>query len=519
MELPAWEHKSPLSVRRTYAYNRGMYTVYNYLVGLLVLSLLLFSCGSVRKTFNPNKKFPAAQLKEDYRLFQAILKQKHPSLYWYSTEHQMDSAFDAGSLLLKDSMTEYGFRRVLALVVSNIQCGHTSVRASRSYQKYFDTLSAKRSFPLHIKAWNDTIVLTAPVKNTPLLRGDIIDSINGISSKQIIDTLLRFIPADGNNIVAKSQLLSGTSYFASLYTGVLGWPKTFRIAYKDSLGQPQQTIIQPVVVPKDSLSKAGKKSVKKDKKNKANKLKEQRNLQLSAKNGYAIMELNTFSGSPGLKRFFRKSFKKLGDSAIGNLVIDLRLNGGGRISNSTSLTRYLANKPFKTGDSIYAKKPSFKYGQFIKNNFTETIFTLVSTRKKANLYHFRHFENKYYKPIKRNHYNGQVYVLTGGYTYSASVLVLNALRNQPNVTIVGEPSGGAAYGNTAMIIPDVTLPYTKVRFRLPLFRLVIDKDITKNGKGVEPDVFINATPETIRKGVDAKMDKALELIKQSSQTK
>lgn len=507
MMFPAVVH-NPSVLRRTLVQRN----ISRLFVSVTIL-LLISSCSSTRKAFNPNKKFPAAQLKEDYRLFQTILEQKHPSLYWYSTEHQMDSAFDAGCLLLKDSMTEYEFRRVLALVVSNIQCGHTSVRASRSYQKYFDTLATKRSFPLNIKTWNDSIVLTAPVKNTPLLRGDIIDSINGVSSKQIIDTLLRFIPADGNNIVAKSQLLSGTSYFASLYTGVFGWPKTFHIAYKDSLGRARQTIIQPVVVPKDSISKERKKPAGKEKKSKAQKLKEQRNLQLSAREGYAIMELNTFSGSPGLKRFFRKSFRMLADSGINNLVIDLRLNGGGRITNSTSLTRYLVNQPFKTGDSIYSKRPSFKYSRFIKNNFTETIFTLIATRKKANQYHFRHFENRYYNPNKKSHYNGHIYILTGGYTYSASILVLSALRQQPNVTIVGEPSGGAAYGNTAMIIPDVTLPYTKVRFRLPLFRLVIDKNIAQNGNGVEPDVFINAMPETIRKGVDAKLEKTLELIK------
>lgn len=487
----------------------------SYLLSLLCLQLLcLYSCTVVKSGYTPLKKFSAQELKRDYDLFQHILEQHHPSLYWYSTKHQMDSAFDAGRLLLKDSMTEYGFRRVLALVASNIQCGHTSVRASRSYQKYFDTLSAKRSFPLNIKTWSDTIVLTAPVKNTPLVRGDMIDSINGVSSKQILDTLLRFIPADGNNMVAKSQLLSGSSYFASLYTGVFGWPKTFRIAYKDSLNRARQTIIQPVAVPKDSIFKKRNKPAGKDRKSKAEKLKEQRNLRLSAKEGYAVMELNTFSGSPGLKRFFRNSFQMLADSGINNLVIDLRLNGGGRISHSTSLTRYLVNKPFKTGDSIYAKKPSFKYGRFIKNNFTETVFMLISTRKKADQYHFRHFENRYYNPSKRNHYNGHIYILTGGYTYSASVLVLNALRLQPNITIVGEPSGGAAYGNTAMIIPDVTLPYTKVRFRLPLFRLVIDKNIPQNGRGVEPDVYVSATTESIRKGTDAKMKKALELIKE-----
>lgn len=480
----------------------------------LVLALFLCACANGRKAFNPNKKYPLAGLRQDYRLFQTILEEKHPSLYWYSSKYQMDSAFEAGRLLLKDSMTEYEFRKVLTLVTSTIQCGHTSVRASKQYQKHFELAPAQRSFPLNIKTWDDTIVLTAPVKNTPLLRGDIIDSINGISSKHLLDTLLRFVPADGNNIVAKSQLLSGTSYFSSLYTAVFGWPQTFSIAYKDSAGSMLHTTLKPAVIIKDSLFKTGGKAGKeKPEKTTKARLKEQRRFQLVGSGGYALMELNSFSGSRGLKSFFRKSFRTLADSGITNLIIDLRLNGGGKINNSTDLTRYLADKPFKIGDSIFAKKPSFKYGRFIKNNVAGTLFTWLSTKKISGQYHFRHFENKYYSPKKKHHYNGQVYILTGGYTYSASVLFLNAVQHQSNVTIVGEPSGGAAYGNTAMIIPDVTLPRTKVRFRLPLFRLVIDKDNPKNGKGIEPDVYIGTTPEAIKKGMDVKMKKAQDLIK------
>lgn len=483
---------------------------------LLVSVLALGSCSAHRKAFNPNKKTPPGGLQQDYDLFRTILEQKHPSLYWYSTEHQMDSAFDAGRLLLKDSMTEYEFRRVLALVVSNIQCGHTSVRASRSYQKYFDTLSVKRRFPLNIKTWDDTIVLTAPVGNTPMARGDIIDSINGMASRQILDTLLRFIPADGNNRVAKSQLLSGTSYFASLYTGVFGWPSRFRIAYTDSTGQARQALILPVSAPKDSSTGRAKKPAKSEKKSKSEQWKEQRSLRLSPDRNYAIMELNSFSEQLRLKQFFRKSFKTLADSGISHLVIDLRLNGGGRISNSNYLTQYLVNRPFKTGDSIYGKKPSLKYGRFIQNSITETTYSWLATQKTGKQYHFNRLENRYYKPRKKNHYNGQIYLLTGGYTYSASVLVLNAVLHQPNVTIIGEPSGGAAYGNTAMIIPDVTLPNTRVRFRLPLFRLVINKNLPKNGQGVTPDIYMRATPETIRKGTDNKLTTAIELINKNN---
>jgi hypothetical protein len=78
---------------------------------------------------------------------------------------------------------------------------------------------------------------------------------------------------------------------------------------------------------------------------------------------------------------------------------------------------------------------------------------------------------------------------------------------------VGEETGGGAYGNSAWLIPDVTLPNTRVRFRLPIFRLVIDKNVPKIGRGVQPEVPSFPTPEAIKKNIDYKLEKAMELIR------
>jgi hypothetical protein len=59
------------------------------------------------------------------------------------------------------------------------------------------------------------------------------------------------------------------------------------------------------------------------------------------------------------------------------------------------------------------------------------------------------------------------------------------------------------------------LPNTKVRFRLPLFRLVVNKDLEK-GRGVIPEVESVPTVKDIRRGVDFKMEKVMELIKNKS---
>src|SRR5829696_10476915 len=94
-------------------------------------ALILFFLGScaVHKNYNPSKKYSPRELQEDYRLFRNILEESHPSLYWYTPKDSIDYYFEAGAAKLKDSLPEYKFRNVLSYVLSQIRCGHTSVRA------------------------------------------------------------------------------------------------------------------------------------------------------------------------------------------------------------------------------------------------------------------------------------------------------------------------------------------------------------------------------------------------------
>lgn len=65
------------------------------------------------------------------------------------------------------------------------------------------------------------------------------------------------------------------------------------------------------------------------------------------------------------------------------------------------------------------------------------------------------------------------------------------------------------------MIPDVVLPETGVRFRLPKFRLVMDQTLVKNGRGVMPDIEVRATPELILRGIDPKIEMVKEIIKKA----
>jgi C-terminal processing protease CtpA/Prc len=228
----------------------------------------------------------------------------------------------------------------------------------------------------------------------------------------------------------------------------------------------------------------------------------------------AFLEVNTFASGNKLRKFFRQSFRRIHKDDIQNIVVDMRSNGGGSVILSNLLTKYIAAIPFKIADSLYALKKKTSYREYQGNYFLNRLFFIFLTHKKKDgYYHFTHFENRYFKPKQKNHFDGTTYVLTGGNTFSAATLFTKALIYQPNVVVVGEETGGGAYGNTAWLIPDVTLPNTKVRFRLPLFRLVIDKNAEK-GRGVIPEVEVEPTVNAIRKNRDYKIDKVLEMIKE-----
>ena len=108
-------------------------------------------------------------------------------------------------------------------------------------------------------------------------------------------------------------------------------------------------------------------------------------------------------------------------------------------------------------------------------------------------------------------------VIIGGNSFSATTLFANCIRQQQNVTLIGEESGGAAYGNTAWLIPDVSLPYTKVRFRLPRFRMVMNKNFPKDGRGIIPDIEVKPSSQAIRHGIDPKVEKVRQLIRAADQ--
>lgn len=471
------------------------------------------------KNYNPKQKFAPEALQQDVSLLRNTYETCHPSLYWYSSKPTLDSAFDALHQGLTDSLTEQQFRMRLAKAVALISCGHTSVKGSKAASKY--TGGRKQPiFPLQVKVWNgDSMVVLANANRgvSPLKRGTIVTAINGKSIAQLLDSLCSYISTDGLHRNYQYQLLSNN--FPSWYKAVFGLSTAYQINYIDAVGQPNSIQISNFDPRyEDSLRQvqATKRptlvSAKPLPPPKATRNAQIRKLIIDTAQSLAIMELNSFTGGH-LRQFFKQSFKTIANLQLSNLAIELRENGGGNINNNIRLTRYLSNHAFKIADTVAAK--SFRYPNplAVKNGipfWIERLFT--GTRKADGRIHYRHYENRVFKPYANNHFDGKVFIITGGLTFSASILFAAPLLNQANVLTLGEETGGGWYGNSAVNIPIITLPNTHVRASLPMYRLVIYNNIEKKGSGIVPKIAVPPTSWHLANRLDPKMMKVYALL-------
>jgi Peptidase family S41 len=488
-------------------------------ISAFLFILLLYSCASSKKNYNPNKKYSAQQLQQDFSLLRNILEKKHPSLYWYTPKDSMDMYFDKYYSDIKDSMTEQQFGwKIVAPLTDKIHCGHTSFSRSAAYNNWAD---GKRipSFPLLLKCWNDTMAVTANLnrKDSVLKRGTLITSINGIKNAELIKTMFGYMTEDGYAINVNYSRLSNS--FPYYHRNIFGVSKTYAVTYLDKSGLEQHINIPAWGLVTDSAKKPKDSAVtirqpQPKKQTRQERLQETRSLAVDTTNNTAIVTINSFSGG-SLRKFYRQTFRYIKKTGIDNVVIDIRNNGGGRIRLSTLLTKYVSRVNFKVADTTYAVVKSLRpYSKYIKGGFMDNLGLFFLTKKKSDgLYHFGHWERKVNKPKAENNYRGNLYVLIAGNTFSAAALFSNAVKGQPGVVLLGEDTGGGWHGNDGILIPDIVLPNTHIKVRLPLFRLVQWHHAPKDGRGIPPDIYIGTNYNALVKGFDYKMKFVMDMIK------
>ncbi|WP_428658074.1 S41 family peptidase [Runella sp.] len=462
------------------------------------------------------------QIKDDFTLMRQALLESHPGIYRYTSPDTIQWIFNKTEQQLTHAMTEREFRRTVNPLFSYIRCGHTDVYPSKQYTKYIKKNKPKE-FPLSV-FWveNKLRIIQNRTKDSTLLVGNEITRIDGRPIAQVMQEMWELIPSDGYNQTFKSSV-AGTN-FGSFYRYLYGNDSTFTVTVKDSLGKSSSLKLSFSAPPKVSKKNAPK-PVSAPKPNtvptttplprlKAPKVDKRRSLTLSAKDStVAILDINTFSDR-GYRKFYRKSFRTIKEKNIQHLVVDLRANGGGRSDASVNLMSYLLDSNYVVYDTIDAVRgrPSFNryYGgkilRFAARKFWSKKISPDRIRNRSAA--------KVLKPAKKYGFKGKVYLLTNGGSFSAAAIFPSIIQQyNPRAITIGRETGGGQHGCNAFISPYVTLPNTKAKVRIPMFKIVLHVPGHDKGRGVMPDIPVAYTFQDVVNTKDLDIEKVYELVK------
>lgn len=453
------------------------------------------------------RKYAPAQLQEDADVFGKVVMALHPSPGIYHPRDYYRALLDSFTYARRDSMTEREFRLQLKLIADRLHCGHTEVLYSQEYYRKIRKEKLNYSPYIFIPV-QDKVYLIANLnrsKDSTLKSGTEITKINGIPVDSMLRHTRRFISSDGFNVSGKNYYLQ--LGFNTYYTLLFGRPDTFTVEYTDgqTVKNTKYAAFRPKSMPALPLARKDDSLFTKFR------LAAIRYRFLDRDKKTMLMDINRFSNL-GEARAYRRIFRKMRRNNTANLVLDLRNNGGGSLANTYRLLSYLLDTA--ETQTLRTGVRNFPYRKYTSGNvwfrFTRFAYRVIGEKRTVN-------DTDYFvytiKPRKKNHFNGQMYVLINGGSFSASSLVAAYLKSTGRATFLGEETGGTMEGCNAGITPYYRLPNTKVRVRVPAFRIVHDVCPKATGRGVEPDLKIEYSLKDLMRKRDLELLKVKELLK------
>ncbi|MEL6562385.1 MAG: S41 family peptidase [Bacteroidota bacterium] len=421
------------------------------------------------------------QLQTDFSFLISNIKTYNPALYKYN------KAFDEQVANLTANLPEeansFQHLSLVYRLVALANEGHFGVGFWQD-SVHSGILDGRYQYlPVSVEVLNGKVYVWSDLSDNPeLVRGDEIISINGDPIAAILEKLNAHLFSDGDIVSSKYRTLSNV--FPAFYYLLIDQPKSFKIVAKDKSGKEKE-VLKTAIDRNRMIENAKASQSKQTSKPKAV---ENEIYDFNVEGKSAYLKLKTFnraklkSAKIKAKSFYKMIFKELSDKAVKALTLDLRGNSGGRTEYSDVLVSYVLDENM---DGYHKKTVSWE-------GKTRT-YGIPKKKKKA--------------------FNGGIFVLIDGGTFSAASIIARNIREYHDDTvIVGEESAGRYEGFAAGSSQTVYLPESNLRINIPryLIELPVPKKEYQSNRGVIPDHPITYTIEDVIE----QRDKAMNLTKQ-----
>jgi hypothetical protein len=205
-----------------------------------------------------------------------------------------------------------------------------------------------------------------------------------------------------------------------------------------------------------------------------------------------ILTINTFEEIGPL---LTPIFAQIQEDDISSLIIDIRLNGGGKYVIVDSLMDFITDKPYKHCSKSY-EAPFKGYGSGAPREVPCEVIQPFNTTER---------------------FQGEFYLLIGPQTFSAAITFSTILQDYGLATLVGEATNDVASYCANIVLEGTPLPRTGLLYTVSRTCYVRPSGILDNNP-VVPDIIVKTTIEDQIADRDPVLEYTLDMIRNNRQT-
>lgn len=250
-------------------------------------------------------------------------------------------------------------------------------------------------------------------------------------------------------------------------------------------------------------------------------------LEIDDEHNLAVLKVSTFAppGAGKYRKRIAESFGQIIEGNYGNLIIDMRNNGGGSSALVEYLYSFLDTAGYNTPSNVIGRNSVLASSRSrLMYSTLGDIITFLFFSKNEDVQSFRHFSqlplggidtvyfNQPIRQLPSKVYKGNCFVLINGLTASAAVDFTNAFKQRKRGIIVGQQCLGpvtGTWGNPASF----TLTHTGLRVSIATIRYNYDNSFRYERNAIMPDHWVDCNAEHLNTNTDSQLDFVINLLK------
>lgn len=427
---------------------------------------------------------------EDITFIKNELQELHPGIYSYQTELEFGANFDSLFANLIPNQSVFQFYNSLIPVINQIGCGHTTAKLPSKELKQIQ--KSRKFIPLEIKIFNDKFFISKVfVENEFLIPGIEILSIDGSTASDYIKLNLNRYPSDGRILSRKYQTMEKNFSVDHSLFHYTSDDFIIEVRYEGEIIK----VMLPGITFEDFIAESKQSNL------------DDLELQIIDSLSLAIITVRNSSSKRIFHSFLENSFEKILSRKINNLIIDVRFDSFNRDSDGAELYAYLSIEPFNYYSALevtenYDVPKALRWITHypIEEDSTGKFYWTVHPQLEK-------------QSSKSNPFLGDVFVLTDGFTFSATSEFSSIVKSNKRGLIVGIETGGGYYGNNSGGMLRKILPNSRIKIYIPPIKYhMAVKDLGNYSRGVIPDAPVSENINNIVLKNDVILNAAMEII-------